>query len=122
MNEDIFETPSSTPNFQTELAAQLADLVPEAIADGKIDVLKLQELLAQDAAETSERYGLFWPGKQRALRVAQMPTSATLKPEPEKSKDWDTTKNIFIEGDNLEVLKILQKHCYQLIFLQCQRQ
>ncbi len=110
MNEDIFETPSSTPNFQTELAAQLADLVPEAIADGKIDVLKLQELLAQDAAETSERYGLFWPGKQRALRVAQMPTSATLKPEPEKSKDWDTTKNIFIEGDNLEVLKILQKH------------
>jgi adenine-specific DNA-methyltransferase len=110
VNEDIFETPSSTPDFQTELAAQFAALVPEAIADGKIDVLKLQELLAQDAAETSERFGLFWPGKQRALRVAQMPTSATLKPEPEKSKDWNTTKNIFIEGDNLEVLKILQKH------------
>ncbi len=110
MNEDIFETPSSTPNFQIELAAQLAELVPEAIADGKIDVLKLQELLAQDAAETSERFGLFWPGKQRALRVAQMPTSATLRPEPAKSKDWDKSKNVFIEGDNLEVLKILQKH------------
>lgn len=110
MTEDIFETPSSTPNFQTELAEQLAELVPEALADGKIDVLKLQELLAQDAAETSERFGLFWPGKQRALRVAQMPTTATLRPQPEKSKNWDTTKNVFIEGDNLEVLKILQKH------------
>lgn len=110
MSEDVFETPASTPNFQTELAEQLAELVPEAVADGKIDVLKLQELLAQDAADTTERFGLFWPGKSRALRIAQMPTTATLRPEPEKSKDWDTTKNVFIEGDNLEVLKILQKH------------
>lgn len=110
MSEDVFETPSSTPNFQTELAQKLADIVPEAVADGKIDVTKLQELLAHDAAETNERFGLFWPGKQRALRVAQTPTTATLRPEPEKSKDWDTTKNVFIEGDNLEVLKILQKH------------
>lgn len=110
MTEDVFETPSSTPNFQTELAEKLAELAPEAVADGKIDVLKLQELLAQDAGETSERFGLFWPGKQRALRVAQIPTAATLRPEPEKSKDWDKTTNVFIEGDNLEVLKILQKH------------
>lgn len=117
MIEDIFETPSSTPNFQTELAEQLAELVPEVVADGKIDVLKLQELLAQDAAETSERFGLFWPGKQRALRIAQMPTSATLRPEPAKSKHWETTKNVFIEGDNLEVLKILQKHYHGKIKL-----
>ena len=110
MTDDIFETPSSTPNFQTELAEQLAALAPETVADGKIDVLRLQELLSQDAAKTSERFGLFWPGKQRALQIAQMPTSATLRPEPAKSKDWDTTKNVFIEGDNLEVLKILQKH------------
>jgi len=110
MTEDIFETPSSTPNFQTELASQLAELVPEAVADGKIDVVKLQELLSQDAADTTERFGLFWPGKQQALRVAQMPTTATLRPEPEKSQAWETTKNVFIEGDNLEVLKILQKH------------
>jgi len=110
---DINETPSSTPNFRTELAAQLADLVPEAIADGKIDVLKLQELLSDDAASSGggvERFGLFWPGKKRALRVAQEPTTATLKPDFENSKDWDTTQNVFIEGDNLEVLKILQRH------------
>ena len=110
MTDDIYETPSSTPNFQTELAEQLAELVPEAVADGKIDVAKFQELLADDATRTNERFGLFWPDKQRAMRVAQMPTTATLKPDPEKSKNWDTTQNVFIEGDNLEVLKILQKH------------
>lgn len=108
--DDIHETPSSTPNFRTELATQLAELVPEAIADGKVDVAKLQELLDGDAADGNERFGLFWPGKKRALRVAQEPTTATLKPDFENSKDWDTTKNVFIEGDNLEVLKILQRH------------
>lgn len=110
MIDDIHETPSSTPNFRTELAAQLAELVPEAIADGKVDVTKLQELLDGDAGDSSERFGLFWPGKKRALRVAQEPTTATLKPDFENSKDWDTTQNVFIEGDNLEVLKILQRH------------
>jgi adenine-specific DNA-methyltransferase len=108
--QDIHETPSTTPNFKTELAAQLAELLPEAIADGKIDVEKFKELLGSDAGDDRERFGLFWPGKKRALRAAQEPTTATLKPDFENSKDWDTTKNVFIEGDNLEVLKILQKH------------
>lgn len=109
-DDGVYETPSTTPNFQTELAAQLAELIPEAISDGKVDITKLQELLSTDAAEPTERFGLFWPGKKRALRAAQEPTTATLKPDFENSKDWDTTKNVFIEGDNLEVLKILQKH------------
>lgn len=115
MTDEIYETPSTTPNFQTELAAQLADLIPEAIADGKVDVEKLKELLDGDAADSSERFGLFWPGKRRALRAAQEPTTATLKPDFENSKDWDNTKNVFIEGDNLEVLKILQKHYHAKI-------
>lgn len=110
MTDDIYETPSTTPDFKTELAAKLAELVPEAVADGKVDVVKLQELLASDADDGNERFGLFWPGKKRALRAAQEPTTATLKPDFENSKNWDTTKNVFIEGDNLEVLKILQKH------------
>lgn len=117
MNDDIHETQSSTPNFKTELAAKLAELVPEAVADGKVDVAKLQELLDSDASEGNERFGLFWPGKKRALRAAQEPTTATLKPDFENSKDWDTTKNVFIEGDNLEVLKILQKHYHAKIKL-----
>jgi len=110
MSSDINETPSTTPDFRTELAARLAELVPEAIADGKVDVTKLTELLAEDAGSESERFGLFWPGKRRALKAAQEPTTATLKPCPDLSKDWDTTQNVFIEGDNLEVLKILQRH------------
>ncbi|MDK4294227.1 site-specific DNA-methyltransferase [Corynebacterium accolens] len=106
----INEVPGSSPEFRTELAEQLAELAPEAIADGKIDVEKLKELLEGDASDTSERFGLFWPGKKRSMRAAQTPTTATLRPDKENSKDWDTTKNVFIEGDNLEVLKILQKH------------
>jgi len=117
MTDDTYETPSTTPNFQTELAAQLADLIPEAIADGKVDIVKLQELLGADTADASERFGLFWPGKKRALRAAQEPTTATLRPDFENSKDWDTTQNVFIEGDNLEVLKILQKHYHAKIKL-----
>lgn len=115
MTDDIHEIPSSTPSFRTELAAKLEALVPEAIADGKVDVEKLKELLADDVADDSERFGLFWPGKKRAMRAAQEPTAATLRPDFENSKDWDTTKNVFIEGDNLEVLKILQKHYHSKI-------
>lgn len=110
--DSIKKVAGASPDFRTKLAEQLAELTPEAIADGKIDVEKLKELLDGDASDTSERFGLFWPGKKRAIRAAQTPTTATLRPDKENSKDWDTTKNVFIEGDNLEVLKILQKHYY----------
>ena len=114
-NTDIHELSGKSPEFRTKLAKQLEDLVPEAIADGKVDVLKLKELLDEDAGDTNERFGLFWPGKKRAMRAAQDPTTATLKPAKELSKDWDTTQNIFIEGDNLEVLKVLQKQYHNSI-------
>lgn len=111
-NQDsqIPEVPSSSPDFHTELAQELSKLVPEAIADGKVDVKKLKELLDGDVEDDSERFGLFWPGKKKAMRAAQLPTTATLKPAKNESKDWDTTGNVFIEGDNLEVLKVLQRH------------
>ncbi|MFJ5508769.1 site-specific DNA-methyltransferase [Pectobacterium jejuense] len=117
ISNDLFEIPSATPNFRTELAAQLAELIPEAVADGKLDVEKLRELLADDVADSNERFGLFWPGKKRALRAAQAPTTATLKPDFANSKDWDATQNVFIEGDNLEVLKILQRHYHNKVKL-----
>jgi len=110
MSDEIYEVSSTTPNLHTELARQLEALAPEAIADGKVDIAKLKELLGDDVQDESERFGLFWPGKKRALRAAQAPTTATLRPDRDNSKDWDSTQNIFIEGDNLEVLKILQKH------------
>lgn len=120
MTDEIHEIPSTTPDLQTELARQLQELVPEAITDGKVDVARLTELLAADVADSSERFGMFWPGKKRALRAAQEPTTATLRPVKDQSKDWETTKNVFIEGDNLEVLKILQKHYHgkiKMIFI-----
>jgi adenine-specific DNA-methyltransferase len=97
-----------SPDFQTELAQKISEIAPEIMSDGKLDVNKLRDLVNGDAETSQERFGLFWPGKQRAQVVAQMPTSATLKPAKEESVDWDNTKNIFIEGDNLEVLKALQ--------------
>ncbi|WP_255455985.1 hypothetical protein [Corynebacterium sp. SY003] len=112
MSEEEFNIPSSSPNFRTELAQKLAELAPEVIADGKLDINKLAELLDDDAGSTKERFGLVWPGKRDAQRIAQMPTTATLLPDHGSSVDWDTTQNVFIEGDNLEVLKILQKHYY----------
>ncbi|WP_052073565.1 site-specific DNA-methyltransferase [Rhodococcoides fascians] len=117
MTDEIYETRSTSPNFQTELVAKLADLIPEAISDGKVDVHKLKELLDGDAADSNERFGLYWPGQKRALRAAQEPTTATLRPDIENSNRWDTTKNVFIEGDNLEVLKILQTHYHAKIKL-----
>lgn len=107
---EIYETPSGSSSLKTDLANQISNLIPSAVQDGKIDFEKLKELLGDDVSEDSERFGLFWPGKRRAIRAAQQPTSATLNPDRQNSKNWDNTKNIFIEGDNLEVLKILQKH------------
>ena len=64
-NTDNHQLISTSPNFRTDLAKKLEELVPEAIADGKVDVVKLKELLAEDAGEPNERFGLFWPGKKQ---------------------------------------------------------
>ncbi|MBI8988564.1 DNA methyltransferase [Corynebacterium meridianum] len=111
MSDEHVSVPHTSPDFRTELARQLADLAPEIVCDGKLDVARLAELLDDDAvAAGSERFGLSWPGKRDAQRVAQMPTTATLRPDRVNSRDWENTRNVFIEGDNLEVLKVLQRH------------
>lgn len=112
MTEEFNEVPSTTPDFTTEAASQLAELFPEVVADGKINLDTLKTILDIDVEEGRERFGLTWPGKRDAIRAAQTPTTATLMPDKEESVDWDTTQNVFIEGDNLEVLKVLQKHYY----------
>lgn len=112
MTEELNEVPSTTPDFTTEAASQLAELFPEVVADGKINLDALKTILDIDVEEGRERFGLTWPGKREAIRAAQTPTTATLMPDKEESVDWDTTQNVFIEGDNLEVLKVLQKHYY----------
>lgn len=112
MSDTINQVPDTTPDFTTEAANKLSQLFPEVVADGKVDIEKLKTILGVDVDDTRERFGLTWPGKAQAIRAAQTPTTATLMPDKENSIDWDTTQNVFIEGDNLEVLKVLQKHYY----------
>lgn len=88
---------------------QLKVLFPEAFTEGKIDFEVLKQLLGGTVEEREEKYGLNWHGKRRARQLALTPSTGTLRPCPEESVDWDTTQNLMIEGDNLEVLKLLQK-------------
>ncbi len=84
-------------------------LFPEAFTEGAIDFEVLKGLLGSAVDERDEKYGLNWHGKRRARQIALTPSTGTLLPCPEESVDWDTTQNLMIEGDNLEVLKLLQK-------------
>ena len=88
---------------------QLKALFPEAFTEGKVDFEVLKQLLGGAVDEREEKYGLNWHGKRRARQLALTPSTGTLRPCPEDSVDWDTTQNLMIEGDNLEVLKLLQK-------------
>lgn len=87
----------------------LRQLFPEVECDGKIDFDMLRQILGEYVDDDKERYNFKWNGKGRALRFSQTPSTGTLRPCREESKNWDDTKNLYIEGDNLEVLKILQK-------------
>lgn len=89
---------------------ELLKLFPEAAGEaGTIDLDQLRRALGDAVEPGKERYGMTWPGKADCFRTIQTPSTATLLPVPEESVDFDTTKNIVIEGDNLEVLKLLQK-------------
>ncbi len=90
-------------------AEHLKTLFPEALTEGKINFQVLRQLLGGEVDEREEKYGLNWHGKRRARQLALTPSTGTLRPCPEESLDWDTTQNLMIEGDNLEVLKLLQK-------------
>ena len=87
----------------------LRQLFPEVECDGKIDFDMLRQILGEYVDDDKERYNFKWNGKGRALRFSQTPSTGTLRPCREESKNWDDTQNLYIEGDNLEVLKILQK-------------
>ena len=91
---------------------KLKELFPEIFSEGKIDSEKLKLTLGEELTLENERYVLNWAGKSEAFKVLQTPTTATLAPAPEESINFDKTNNIFIEGENLEVLKVLQKAYY----------
>ncbi len=87
----------------------LKELFPDVVEEGKIDFDKLRAILGDEVDSDSERYNFTWHGKNQAIRISQTPSMGTLRPCIGKSVDWDNTNNIYIEGDNLEVLKLLQK-------------
>lgn len=88
---------------------KLKELFPEVFEEGKIDFDKLRLILGDEVDDNEERYEFTWHGKNNAIRIAQTPSTGTLRPDKESSKNWDDTENLYIEGDNLEVLKLLQK-------------
>jgi len=119
-NEDMMkkltthDPETHSPDIKAENLAALRALFPELVTEGadgvavNLDVLK-QLVGDQTVTDAEEKYGLNWHGKRRARQLALTPSTGTLRPCPEDSVDWDTTQNLMIEGDNLEVLKLLQK-------------
>ena len=97
-----------TMNVEQANVERLKEVFPEVFADGKVDFDKLQGLLGHYIADDKEKYSFSWKGKADSLRLAQKRSTGTLRPCKEESKNWDTTENLYIEGDNLEVLKLLQ--------------
>ncbi|NKY31373.1 site-specific DNA-methyltransferase [Nocardia gamkensis] len=107
MTDDVSQAPGATPDAQQELLAALADLVPSAFPDGVLDFgLLLDALGESDSLGAS--FSFTWPGIEQARLDARAATTATLVPDPDASLNWATARNVLIEGDNLQVLKLLK--------------
>ena len=114
MNKMKFETPNLTEKNIDKIAELFPSVITEsADKNGKhkkaINFDMLRQLLSEDVAEGDEAYEFTWVGKKAAIAEANKPIRKTLRPCPEESVNWDTTENLYIEGDNLEVLKLLQE-------------
>lgn len=96
-------------DIAAENIEKLKALFPEVFCEGAVDFDKLKGVLGEAVDDSGDRYNFTWWGKSRALRLSQTPSAGTLRPCPAESRDWDATGNVYIEGDNLEVLKLLQK-------------
>ena len=106
---DSIKLPLTSADMTEALLAQLRAASPQIFSEGRVDFSKLQAALGEHIDTNPERYGLTWAGKRDAFRNVQVPSVATLRPQPEESVNWDSSENLIIEGDNLEVLKLLQK-------------
>ena len=107
--KEFTEQDGKSLDMVDENLTALKAIFPEAFTEDGIDFDVLRQLLGDTVADGDEKYGLTWYGKKKARQIALTPSLGTLRPCPEESVDWDTTQNLFIEGDNLEVLKLLQK-------------
>ena len=113
MNE--YKLNGESKDILAENISKLKGIFPEIITEDKIDFDKLKLILGENVETDRERYNFTWPGKTQAIKESQKQSTGTLRPCKEESKNWDTTQNLYIEGDNLEVLKLLQKTYYNKI-------
>ena len=102
-------------NIEQTNLDKLCSVFPECVSEGKLDIDKLLSLCGEYIDNDFEKYKFEWKGKADCLRLAQKRSTGTLRPCPEESVDWDTTQNLYIEGDNLEVLKLLQTAYYRKV-------
>ena len=102
-------------NIAKDKQDKLKALFPEVFSEGKIDFDRLRATLGDIVDETNERYEMNWAGKKNCFRAIQEPSRGTLKPVMNDSEEFDTTENLYIEGDNLEVLKLLQKSYFEKV-------
>ena len=112
MNETINGMSMNIEHINME---KLKSVFPECFTEGKLDIDKLLSLCGEYIDNDFEKYKFEWKGKAECLRLAQKRSTGTLRPCPEESVNWDTTKNLYIEGDNLEVLKLLQTAYYRKV-------
>jgi adenine-specific DNA-methyltransferase len=99
-------------NIKEDLISKLKEIIPGAFTEDKLNVEQLKQILGESINTDSERYQLNWAGKTDAYKAIHTPTTATLSPLEAESVNWDSTENVFIEGENLETLKVLQKAYY----------
>ena len=95
--------------------SRLKEIFPEIVNEDKIDFNTIKKVLGENVDDSKERYNFTWPGKTQAIKESQKQSTGTLRPCKEESVHWDKTQNLYIEGDNLEVLKLLQKSYYNRI-------
>ncbi|GLX87000.1 hypothetical protein tloyanaT_32530 [Thalassotalea loyana] len=102
-------------DIEAQNIEHLKQLFPDVFREGKVDFDALKAVLGEHVEDKEERYNFTWHGKNKARQIAQKPSTGTLRPCKEESVNWDTTQNMFIEGDNLEVLKLLQKSYHRKV-------
>ena len=115
MKNVIPEVDSQSMDIVADNISKLKELFPEAFTEGKVDFDALKEVLGDYIDGREERYSFTWNGKSKARMLAQTPSTGTLRPCKDESVDWNNTQNLFIEGDNLEVLKLLQKSYHKKV-------
>ena len=109
------KTDGTSPDIVERNIEKLKQIFPDVFTEGKVDFDVLRETLGEYIDDRPERYSFTWNGKSRARRIAQATSFGTLRPCPEESVNWNTAQNFFIEGDNLEVLKLLQKSYHKKV-------